>query len=383
MNVQCLTIMPSSSQPVDPVSEVLAMPEIPTLPEVREFNTVDAVVEGLATSAMASGDYHAVIRHCSHLVQARPENYEAWLNLGVARARVGDYEDAIFCFHQATRIRAHQALPWLNLGIVRQLTGDDEGAIEAYEHALRIDPDQRDALWNLALLSAERDVMVHSTHGDCRFRPGRQRPPGLLLDSAGEPGDTESLFLRLANVDPSWDGVWLRLGLARLRRDDWEGSAHAFRECLDRQPSNQDALLNLAVVHYRMGLLDEAQAGFEQVLRAVPQSVDALRGLAAVCAEIGDWERALSIRRKLVEMRQPFPELTFNLAWLLDCQGRDQDAIRLYCDVLKENPRCAEALLNLGHVLERLDRHPEAVECWKRAMALDSSLLREYFQPRQ
>jgi tetratricopeptide (TPR) repeat protein len=328
MSAQRLKVVAPGTGEIDPVREVLAMPEIPTLPDPSSFNPLAAVEEGLAASAMAVGDYRAAIHHCSNLVQVNPEHYQAWLNLGVARMHVGETEDAVFCFHQASRL--------------------------AYRTAIRVDGRQPVALWNLA----------------------------LLLESGDAREEAEPLLERLVEIDPASDAAWLRLGAARFHRGEWEASAAAFRKCLEIRPASAEATLNLGTVCYALGQWEEAYSRFEQALRASPHSAPALRGLAAVCVETGDSERALPIRKKLVELRQPMPELTYNLACVLDRQERQEEAIRMYCEVLKENPRSAEALLNLGHILDRRNRRPEATECWKRAMALDAALLREYFEAR-
>ena len=53
------------------------------------------------------------------------------------------------------------------------------------------------------------------------------------------------------------------------------------------------------------------------------------------------------MRKRLLELKQTLPELTYDLALVLEQQGRFEEAVRMYCETLKEQPKFPEALLNL------------------------------------
>ncbi len=320
-------------------------------PAPRPFDPTLLLEEGLAAAALAMEDYRAVVRHCSHIVQVCPNHFEAWFNLGVARQQTGEIEEAIFSYHQAARLSPGDARPWINLGIARHAVDDTEGAREAYRSALDLDPAQPQALWNLA----------------------------VILENSGARAEAMALYARTAAARPDWPEAWFRLGALRMEGGDRAGALAAFRECLELKPDFQQAALNAAICMKDTGDPEGARALLEEVLEQDPDSTDALRAAAAVCVECGDWKFGLAVRRKLAERRQSLPELTFNLALAADEQGHDDDAVRLYCEALRENPRFASALLNLGHVLARQGKAPEANECWRRAIALDGSLARGYF----
>jgi len=115
------------------------------------------------------------------------------------------------------------------------------------------------------------------------------------------------------------------------------------------------------------------------VLAANPDSLDALRGLAALAVERNDFDHALEHQARLIEKGERSPELFYNTGLLLQKSGQLNDAERLYREALQERDQFPEALLNLGHVLKSLGQQDQARDCWKRALEQKPDLAESYF----
>ena len=102
--------------------------------------------------------------------------------------------------------------------------------------------------------------------------------------------------------------------------------------------------------------------------KAIPNSIDALRGLAALAVEREDLDKALDLQAKLIEAGERTPELFYNTGLLLQKSGQIEDAIRLYQEALTERPNFAEALLNLGHALKAKGEVEQARNYWRQAL---------------
>jgi tetratricopeptide (TPR) repeat protein len=109
-----------------------------------------------------------------------------------------------------------------------------------------------------------------------------------------------------------------------------------------------------------MGDPENAAKAFEAVLASNADSVDALRGLAALSVERDNFDQALDYQARLIEKGERSPELFYNTGLLLQKSGQLDDAVRLYKEALQERPEFPEALLNLGHVLKSQGRQDEA-----------------------
>ncbi len=339
----------SKPAPVDPSpggkGDILSMVEAAMAP----------LEEGLAAAALGVGDWRSVIKHCTRLVESRPDHFEAWYNLGVARQQMGEAREAEHAYRQALQVKPESADALLNLGMTLQMQDDTAGAREQYERLLELEPDCVPAMWNL----------------------------GLLLEQVGEQEAASQQYERITAADPTHAEAWFRLGFARLRQSEWDHAAAAFERFHEAAPESWEGALNLAIAYQRLGRYREAIALFERVLAEQPGNGAALQGLGLSAAGVGQIEVVVGVRKKLAQSRQPTAGLTFQVARWLEEKGRRDDAIRVYCDALKEQPMFPEALLNLGHLLAAEGKTAEASECWRRALTLRPELAVDYFDPKE
>ena len=117
------------------------------------------------------------------------------------------------------------------------------------------------------------------------------------------------------------------------------------------------------------------------MLRA--DSTDAVRGLAALALEQEDYGEAFELHRRLIDLGEHSPELYYNAALICQKRGQNEEAAKFYQQALEEQPKFAEALLNLGHALMALGQEDEARSCWRRAIREKPELAQAYFEPQQ
>jgi tetratricopeptide (TPR) repeat protein len=232
-----------------------------------------------------------------------------------------------------------------------QERGDLPEARKAYERALQYAPENTTALWNLA----------------------------IVQERLGNPSETEKCIEKLVEVDPEREDVWFRTGYQRLLRGDPAGSIEPFRVCVSKRPDWLEALINLGLAQRRTGDLESAKASFTQAAACHPQSTDALRGLAAVAIDQGDYVLALDTEAKLDQLGERIPDLNYNIGILLQQSNLPEEAARSYRRAAEEKPGFAEALLNLGHALQALGHQDEARGCWQQAVEAKPELAEKYF----
>jgi tetratricopeptide (TPR) repeat protein len=148
---------------------------------------------------------------------------------------------------------------------------------------------------------------------------------------------------------------------------------------LRKRPQWPEAQLNLGLAYWKMGDREMARESFEKVLQAVPESADALRGLAAIAVDQEDYQEALDLQARLIELGERTPELFYNTGLLLQRVGQVEDSVRLYKEALNVKPDFAEALLNLGHAHKSLGQEEEARACWHQALESKPDLAQGYF----
>jgi tetratricopeptide (TPR) repeat protein len=98
-------------------------------------------------------------------------------------------------------------------------------------------------------------------------------------------------------------------------------------------------------------------------------SVDTLFERGEVSAASGDLAAAERSYRAAIALDRTDPVLSYNLANVLDEQGRRQEAILAYYEVLRRDPDFAEAWFNLGVIAEEEHRVCDAIKHYGRAVS--------------
>lgn len=204
------------------------------------------------------------------------ERSNAWVrayNAGVAALEQGESEDAIAHLERADLIYDKRPEARLNLGAVHAQLGQDEQAIEAYEGALEIirgperqylsaeqeeswQQNEQVATFNLALLlaNAGRDREAAEAYRDFLERVPddlqAQVNLAVVLSRMGETEEASEIYAGLLenpDLDPE---DYFQVGIGLFEGEQYELASEAFRNALDANPYNRDALYNLANALY-------------------------------------------------------------------------------------------------------------------------------------
>src|SRR5262249_11312294 len=151
---------------------------------------------------------------------------------------------------------------------------------------------------------------------------------------------------------PKEEEARFRMGFLRLQRQDYRGAVEAFEGCLKYRPQWPEAQANLALSYSGLGDRDHAERIYEKMAEADPKNLDALRGLAALAKHADDFETALELHVRLIDLGERSPEVLYNAGLMYERAGQPEKAGRLYRDALAQQPDMPEALLNLGRILE-------------------------------
>jgi tetratricopeptide (TPR) repeat protein len=123
-------------------------------------------------------------------------------------------------------------------------------------------------------------------------------------------------------------------------------------------------------------LVDSPDAPAVLEVRAARHLVAFHRGY--MCATAGDFEKALGLFRKAVDLKPDFGEACFNIGQALDALGRREDAIAAYDDLLARlgaapelplRELVAQALVNKGYSLGALGRSEDAIAAYDNLLA--------------
>lgn len=140
-----------------------------------------------------------------------------------------------------------------------------------------------------------------------------------------------------------------------------------------KSPSNVAQTLAQAVQLHRQGRLADAERLYREILEVQPDQIDALNNRGAALLSLQRNEEALASFRQALRVKPDHVEAHYNCGSALRNLGRYERALAI-------DPEFAEARGNLVRVLCLLDRFEEALTSLTQALARDPNDARSYFE---
>lgn len=254
---------------------------------IEENPTLTTAYVKMGDIHMGRGDYPAAERAFREASDRDPRNFEAAYNHGLALQLLERVSDAIKAYLRALSIRPDDREANLNLATAYLQLGEATQALPYAERAAQIDPSHGPSRVNLgavynALTRYEDAVREYEAAAELL---DLDKSPELLLNLADTLGkinrhqEMANTLERLVAASPSAQ-AYERLGSARFRLRDYEGSLGAFRKAIELDSKHFPAWNGVGVCLLNKYLMseqrdrtvrDEAVAALRQSLRINPR----------------------------------------------------------------------------------------------------------------
>ncbi|MRR53855.1 MAG: tetratricopeptide repeat protein [Deltaproteobacteria bacterium] len=152
-----------------------------------------------------------------------------------------------------------------------------------------------------------------------------------------------------------------------------------YRQILQIDPDNPEALHLLGVSAYQQQHFETAQTLIRQALTRKPDFSDAHSNLGNVLRELGLVDEAEKSFRKAIEGNPRFSMAHYNLGNVLLSRQRFKESAESFERAISNNPRLAEAHINRGIALKELGRLKEAESSYRKALSLKPDLALVHF----
>jgi tetratricopeptide (TPR) repeat protein len=177
--------------------------------------------------------------------------------------------------------------------------------------------------------------------------------------TAGDPKDVES---------------WLMLGrLDKIAQNSTEALA-VYKKALDLDPGNEDAMTGLAEVYTDLG---DSKAAADLLRKVADKSPNprSLAKLAAVYEQLKDYSLAAEMYRRALEQQPGNADLKHALAQDLLFSDQLDDALKVYQDLVEEDPKDGQSLLRISKIYQQKRDFTKAHEAADKAKELDPTNL--------
>jgi len=201
----------------------------------------------LGTLKLRGNQFNDARRYLEQTLKLQPNYPEAWNNLGMMAAQQGRAEEAIQDFQKSLALRPRYATAYLNLGNVYRHQKSFDKAQESLKRALELQPDDPETNYSLGMLFAQQDQMSAASgylQRAIELRPNYAEALnnlGIVFVRQQDFSRAEEQFKSGIRVAPNFDQSYLNLARLYAMRSDKEKAREVLEDLLRVQPGNSGA----------------------------------------------------------------------------------------------------------------------------------------------
>lgn len=181
-------------------------------------------------------------------------------------------------------------------------------------------------------------------------------------------------YEKITESDPNDTDAWLMLGRLDKIAQNSTGAITAYKKALALDAENEDAMTGLAMVYTDLGDNKAAAELLQKVANKNP-SLRSLTNLASVYEQMKDYSLAAEMLRRALDQQQGNADLKHALAQDLLLSDQIDDALKVYQDLVDEDPKDEQSLLRLSQIYRQKRDFAKARETFQKAKDADPNNL--------
>ena len=191
---------------------------------------------------------------------------------------------------------------------------------------------------------------------------------GHLLVEHRRPEEAIAVLQTATRLDPQLERAHFNLGKALAMLGKGKEADEAFEKAFDLNPERKK--MAHAAEHHKAGRLDEAERLYDEVLRANPANVDALRMMGVLALETSRFVDAERYLRKAVSYAPDFVGAVIDHGRAFKDQNRFEPAIDCFRCAIDMEPGNVNAHYLLASTLSPAALTYEAIDAFQRTLTL-------------
>ena len=344
----------------DDPNDVMYFASTAKAPTARDIATWTKVSETAVDTPFHEGALQALQAEIEEDPKVASNHYL----IGMVYADLGDYHLAINAFQRALELEPQLGVSSVQIAEIFQQNGIYDQAIKHYTQALKTAPSAElfGALGTLWLLQNEFDKAVNSLQRALTFDP-----------------NSATLNQNLLAAFHLW-------GVHYMKTDQLSEAFKCFERGLKRFPFSEILLSDLAAAHTAAGEYQKALEIYQRVLEINPDYSAARIGMATTLNNWGsehahnrDWGEAIACYQQALghdpacrPALQNLGETLMRVGWEQGANGDMEGAIGTYQKLIAVAPNNAEVHNNLGVIHFRKREYSKAKTYFETALALDA-----------
>lgn len=308
------------------------------------------------------------------ILQAQPNQPDAWHFLGVIAYQVGRYDQGIDYIRKALDLGLNTPDVHHNLAAIFRAQGRIDDAIGCCRRALAVNSNHVDSLRSLALF-LEQQGKFQEAEPLCRraieVNPGSvaaHQTLGNILRGQQRFADALASYQEALRIDARHALTYFNLAAMLMDQHKFAEAEDCYKKILSFAPQSAEAYVNLGNAQKAQKKLPEAAASYREAIRLQPKIGEGYCNLGAVLLEQEKFDEAIPTLKQAIDINPNISETYNNLGAALRCQGELEGAIICCRRSLELDPRSAEAWNTLGATLSEQSKYEEATAAFQKAI---------------
>jgi tetratricopeptide (TPR) repeat protein len=307
-----------------------------------------------AEAAIEKGDYAAAEPLLRKLVSGDSASYVAWFDLGFVENALGKLDESIAAYRKSVAAKPDVFEANLNLGLQLAKTGQPDA--EKY-------------------LRAATQLKPTSQAAEGHYRAWLSL--GQTLEKS-QPEEALAAFQRAESLQPKEAEPHLSAGQLLERENKFADAEKEYKQALALDSGSTDAVIGLANIYMRGRRFPEAEDYLRKLLADHAESAPVHIQLGRVLAAEGKTDAAIAEMQAGIKLTPGDDAAQRDLADLYSTAGKPDLAEAAYRGLLASHPKEAELHRRLGQALLRQKKFPEAQQEFIRAVKLKPDLGEAY-----
>lgn len=299
----------------------------------------------------SSNSHHLIIKiggNDSPVVnKLRSISAQQYIDSGNKLLTQGEKEEAVACYHQALQIDPNSAQASQHLAVALKQQGKLKEAIDYYRRAINVSNSSLNHSASLGQISSE-NLPIETTN---------QKPQTTVtfssLNLTGEQSQNNFFLLSMSSSNSS------------------KASLVPTKQAVVSKLAAVEVYLQQAEGYCAQGDWEKAVAVCRRVLEVAPQTAEAYKIWGKVLQKQGQPLEAMGYYAKALEIQPNLAEVHVNLGSLYAQQQQWEQAINYYHKAIAINPQFAGAYRNLAKALHKIGNDQEAFLYFYQALSLE------------
>jgi Flp pilus assembly protein TadD len=297
-----------------------------------------------AQKALAAGDFRAAASFARQASETDPKNAEAHRLLGDAALAAGQDAEAEREYTASIVLDVSNAKAQFGLAALAERQKKWNTAASLYRRALDLDPKD---------VSAARGL-------------------GRSMAEIGDASAARIAFGRAIEIDSGSAAAHNDFGAFLFRAGDDAKAVDELAEAVRLDPGRATYHENLGRAYRKKGMLKEAERELDEASRLAPDDATVWIALGRVRLELKNVDAAAAAYSTALKLDPLREDAAADLGALLAQAGRLPDAEAALTGAIENNAKSPVLWNNLGVVRVREGRYEQAIEAFRKAIALDA-----------